>query len=127
MFVNGRNLVDILREVELPFSAREGNPNLAGNYVGLPPEEVFLPSPHLLGEATTYYDHDSAEGKIAVLGCVCGEPGCWPFLVNITLRDDVVIWSGFEQPHRSSWRYDDLRSFVFDRTRYLSALSRKPG
>jgi hypothetical protein len=45
VFVNGRNLVDILREVELPFSAREGNPNLAGNYVGLPLEEVSLPSP----------------------------------------------------------------------------------
>lgn len=25
VFVNGRNLADILREVELPFAAREGN------------------------------------------------------------------------------------------------------
>jgi hypothetical protein len=126
VFVNGGNLVDILREAELPFAAREGKPDLAGNYVGLPPEEVFLPSPRLLGEPTTYYDYDSSEGKIAILGCVCGEPGCWPFRVEITLRDDVAIWSGFEQGHRA-WRYDEMQPFVFDRAQYLSALSPQPG
>jgi hypothetical protein len=124
VFVNGRNLVDILREVELPFVAREGNLQLAGSYVGLRPEEVFLPSHRLLGEPTTCYDYDSLEGKTAVLGCVCGEPGCWPFRVKITSREDVVIWSGFEQPHRRTWRYDELQPFVFDRTQYLSALNR---
>ena len=127
VFVNGRNLVDILREVEMPFAVREGKPALAGSYVGLPPEDVFLPSPRLLGEPTTYYDHDSPEGKFAVLGCICGEPGCWPFRVEITLRDDVVIWSGFEQPHRSAWRYDKMRPLVFDRAQYLAALSQRPG
>ena len=94
--------------------------------MGLPPEEVFLPSPRPLGEPTTYYDHDSPEGKIAVLGCVCGEPGCWPFQFRITLRDDVVIWSDFEQPHRT-WHYDEIQPFVFDRAQYLSALSPQPG
>ncbi len=103
VFVNGRNLVDILRGVELPFAAREGKPDLAGNYVGLPPEEVFLLSPRLLGE-----------------------PGCWPFRVEITLRDDVVIWSGFEQGHRA-WHYDKIQPLVFDRAQYLSALSPQPG
>jgi hypothetical protein len=127
VFVNGRNMVDILREVELPFAAREGKPNLAGDYIGLPPEDVFLPSPRLLGEPATHYDRDGVEGKVAVLGCVCGDVGCWPFRVRITLRDDVVIWDGFEQPHRRAWRYDELRPFVFDRTQYLSALDRKPG
>jgi hypothetical protein len=126
VFVNGRNLVDVLREVELPFRAREGKPDLASRYVGLPPEEIFLPSPRLLGEPTTYYDHDSVEGKIAVLGCGCGDVGCWPFRVKITLREDVVIWDGFEQPHRRAWRYDEMRPFVFDRAQYLSALDRKP-
>jgi hypothetical protein len=132
VFVDGRNLVDILREVELLFATREGKPDLAGRYVGLPPEDIFLPSPRLLGEPTTYYDHDSPDGKIAVLGCVCGEPGCWPFRVKITFQDDVVIWSGFEQPHRagyekvSAWRYDEMQPLVFDRTQYLSALNQKP-
>lgn len=123
-FVNGRNLVDILREVELPFATREGKPDLAGSYVGLPPEEIFLPSLRLLGEPATYYDY--FDGKIAVLGCVCGEVGCWPFLVRITIRDDVVLWSDFEQPHRA-WRYDEMRPFVFDLAQYLSALDRQAG
>lgn len=124
VFVNGRNLVDILREVELPFATREGRPDLAGSYVGLPPEEVFLPSPRLLGEPATFYDRDGTEDKVSVLGCGCGDVGCWPFRVKIALRDDVVLWSDFEQPHRRAWRYDELRPFVFDRARYLSALDR---
>jgi hypothetical protein len=127
IFVNGRNLVDIVREVELPISAREGKPDRAGRYAGLPPGENLLPSPRLLGEPTTYYDHDSSEGKVAALGCECGEVGCWPFQVKIALRDDVVTWSDFEQPHRRAWRYDALRPFVFDRAQYLSALNQKPG
>jgi hypothetical protein len=45
IFVNDRNLVVILREVKLPFATREGRPHLAGSYSGLPPEEIFLPSP----------------------------------------------------------------------------------
>lgn len=130
VFVDDRNLVELLREIELPFAVREGKPGLAGSYAGLPPEEVFLPSPRLFGEPTTDYDHEGTEGKISVLGCVCGEPSCWPFQVKIALRDDVVIWSDFEQPHRSVsdgtnlWSYDGLRPFLFDRAQYLSALSR---
>ncbi len=125
VFVNGRDLVDILREVELPFAAREGKQDLAGRYAGLPPEEIFLPSPRLLGEPAIY--HDYSDDKIAVLGCVCGVVGCWPFRVKIELRDDVVLWSGFEQPHRRAWRYDRVPPFVFDRTQYISALGCKAG
>lgn len=122
IFVNGRNLVEIVREAERPFRAREGRPDRVSDYVGLSPEETFLTSPRLLGEPTTFYDHDSAEGKIAVLGCGCGDVGCWPFRVRIKPQEDVVIWDGFEQPHRPAWRYDDLRPFVFDRSQYFSVL-----
>jgi hypothetical protein len=124
IFVNDRNLVDIVREVELPFAARGGKPRLAGTYIGLLAEDVFLPSPRLLGEPVKFYDYDSSNGKIAVLGCVCGDVGCWPFRVRIELREDVVIWDGFEQPHQPKWRYDQTNPFVFDRTQYLSALDR---
>ena len=123
VFVNGRNLADILRGRGAHRRGR-GPHDLAGSYAGLPPDDIFLPSPHLLDEPTTYYDHDSPEGKIAILGCVCGEPGCWYFRVKVTPRDDVIIWSGFEQPHRA-WRYDEMRPFVFDQAHYLSALSRQ--
>jgi hypothetical protein len=63
VFVNGRNLADILREVELPFAARDSRPDLASSYAGLPPDDIFLPSSRLLGEPTTYYDHDSPRAR----------------------------------------------------------------
>lgn len=126
IFINGRDLVQIVREMELSFAARDGNPDLAGSYVGLPPNEVFLPSRRFLGEPETYDDKDSPDDKLAVLGCGCGEVGCWPLLVCITLRKEAVLWSGFEQPHRRHWRYEELGPFLFDLSRYLDALQR-PG
>jgi len=35
-----------------------------------------------------------------VLGCTCGITECWFLLVRITVLDEVVIWSDFEQVHR---------------------------
>ena len=124
IFINERDLVQIVREMELSFAARDGNPDLAGSYVGLPPNEVFLPSRRFLGEPETHYDNDGPYDKLAVLGCGCGEVGCWPLLVRTTLQDDTVIWSDLEQPHRRHWRHDGLGPFVFDRSRYLDALRR---
>jgi hypothetical protein len=124
--VNGRDLTDILKEVEMPFAQQEGTPNIAGGYEGLRPEEIFLPSRRLLGEP----ESGTSGEKVAVLGCECGEIGCWPFLVSVTVRNEVVIWSDFEQPHRSGrasrqpWIYDRLRPFLFDRARYLAELEK---
>jgi len=125
IFVNDRDLTEIAREVELPFAVRDGKPEIAGNYVGLPPEAVFLPSQRLLGRPEVRYDDHG--GKIAVLGCGCGVVGCWPLRVNITLRGGTVLWEDFEQPHRRHWRHDEMGPFVFDRTRYASALGRGSG
>ena len=126
IFVNGRNLVDMVREVELPFAAREGNPHLAGDYVGLPVEAVLFPSRRLLGEPETYYDTDYLDGKLAVLGCGCGEVGCWPLRVRISAMEGQVTWGDFEQPHRRRWDHGALGPFVFDRGEYEAALQGAP-
>ena len=126
IFINGRDLTEPVREMESPFATQDGQPDLAGSYAGLYPEEVFLPSRRLLGEPETTYDMDSPNGKLAVLGCICGEPGCWPLLVRIRAGDEVVTWDNFEQPHRKHWRYDRLGPFVFDRSQYLDGLQ-NPG
>ena len=53
------------------------------------------------------------------LGCECGEPGCWPLMAHITVRDQEVLGGSFEQPHRrDKWTYDD-----FDRSQYEAALA----
>ena len=124
IFVNGRNLRKIVRDIELPFATRERKPNLAGGYTGLPPENVFLPSRRFLSEREKYYDFNDSRGRIPVLGCGCGVVGCWPLLVEIVETEDQVIWGNFRQPHRGSWSYDSLEPFVFDRAQYLAQLER---
>ena len=41
ILVNGRDLVEMARELELPFAEWEGNPELAGSYRGLGPADVL--------------------------------------------------------------------------------------
>lgn len=123
-FINGRNLRDIVREIEQPFAARDGQPDLAGSYVGLPPEDVFLPSRRFLGERERDYDDEHGRCQIAVLGCGCGVVGCWPLLVEIVEAEDRVTWRNFRQPFRSGWSFDLLEPFVFDRPQYLAQLGR---
>lgn len=67
---------------------------------------------------------DRRRRKATVLGCTCGIVECWFLMVEITLLDDVVIWSDFEQFHRP-WVYA-LGPFVFDRAAYERALEPLP-
>ncbi len=132
IIINGRDLLEILRDIELPFATLEGHPHIAGAYSGLPAQRVFLPSRHFLGEPEPLYS--DGEGRTHVLECECGEPGCWPLAVRIEVRDREIVWSDFQQPHRRSrsksghWRYDELPSLTFERQHYEQALSRtSPG
>ena len=36
IFINGSNLIDMLRDFEMPFAKAEGSPSIAGGYSGLP-------------------------------------------------------------------------------------------
>lgn len=125
--INGRDLVDLVRIVEHPFADREGAPSIAGAYAGLPPDESTCPpSRHFFGEPSTAlyrYGH-----KTQILGCDCGEVGCWPFLCLIEVNQGCVTWSQFEQPHRRgtgtqcAWTYEELGPFEFDVGQYEHAL-----
>jgi hypothetical protein len=127
LYVNERNLVDLVREVELPFASRAGKPDMAGRYVGLPARYAVEPSRHLLGEPAGPYDYTD---KVTLLQCACGEGGCWPLLATITVTTNRVIWEDFEQPHRGPrsraghWHYEGLGPFVFARPQYEAELRR---
>jgi hypothetical protein len=118
--VDGRPLLDLIREIEAPIAAAAGQPELAGTYGYLSAVDVVAPSRHMLGHAArgllNYGD------KVSVLECECGCEGCWPLLVGITVTDDAVIWSEFQQPHRSNWVYPAELRLVFDRRQYEQAL-----
>jgi len=120
IIINDRNLSDLLREIELPYALSESDEAecIAGNYEGLLPENIFSPSKHLWGESVFEYKY--VEGKITLLDCPCGIPGCWPFQVKITIMKDKIVWSDFEQPHRSldNWTYSEMQPFIFDKEQY---------
>jgi hypothetical protein len=126
--INGRDLVDLVRAVENPFAYKEGAASIAGAYAGLPPDvETCPPSRHFLGEPSGALYRYGA--KTQVLGCECGEVGCWPLLCLIEASQTRVTWAQFEQPHRngkgaqSPWKYDEFGPFEFDRGQYDAALA----
>ena len=127
ILVNEVSLKDIAREVETRFAEQEGKPCLAGSYIGLPPEVVFLPSRHLLDEPDP---RETFANKPALLGCVGGYVGCWPLVARISMDEDTVTWSDFENPQRGphswfEWKHDDIGPFTFDRKQYESELAKR--
>lgn len=60
--------------------------------------------------------------RTAVLGCVCGDVGCWPLMARIVVTADLVVWDSFEQPHRPGRDYTGFGPFRFERGRYEDAL-----
>ena len=47
----------------------------------------------------------TSRGVIAVLGCDCGEMGCWPLEAHVLLDEELVTWRGFTQPFRRQRDY----------------------
>jgi hypothetical protein len=58
-----------------------------------------------------------------LLGCSCGEWGCWPLLARITAAGDSVTWTDFQQPHRKQRDYSAFGPFSFSRKQYDDALA----
>jgi hypothetical protein len=109
-------------EVELPFARVEDRPNIAGGYRGLPLGLLKgrLPQ-HFLGSPDSHLDC-GPHHKTVLLGCGCGEAGCWPLMSRVHVGEATVRWDDFEQPHRSDgWTYGPL-CFEFDRRQYEAAL-----
>ena len=113
--INGIQLREIARAVELPFAQAEGSPDLAGSYKGL--NDVrhagFPWAP----------DHFLVDGRVILLGCTCGDVGCWPLSAQVEISDSTVVWRDFGMPFRS-WDHSSIGPFVFDKARYVEALER---
>lgn len=123
IIINDENLIEVLKRIEIQYDKK-----IAGQYIGLLPEVVFSPSRHFLGITNENLDYH--DDKSAILICECGVAGCWDFIVKITISDETVTWSDFEQPHRGPesasgyWNYKSLIPFVFDRRQYESQLTK---
>lgn len=113
--VDGVSLIEIFKQAERPMAEAEGHPKLAGAYSWL------------FASTSTRQELSSATGeneKATLLECKCGEPGCWPLLVQIEFNELAVTWRNFEQRHRGEeavaghWSYSHLGSFTFRREEY---------
>ena len=111
VLIDGRDLIELARAVEVEFAAADGQPQLAGAYRGLDPV-LWRELPEAYGD-----------GRAAVLACECGQPGCWPLRVRITVARETVTWSDFEQPHRAAWQLEHLGPFVFPRASCEAAVT----
>ncbi len=107
IWIDGVRLLDAVTAAELGSIARGARRNAVGGYGSLP-----------------LSDHGAllSAGRRYLLGCDgCGEPGCWPLLVNVTISGGVVVWSDFRNPHMTDWDYRDLGPFRFDEAQYREA------
>ena len=112
-WIDGRPLLDIVRDFETAMGF-----DVPGEYDGIVPA-FFRFGPleeHYLGKGPR-------TGHAQVLGCGCGEAGCWPLFVAVTAGPGTVTWSEFEQPHRPGRDYSGLGPLVFERAAYDAACS----
>lgn len=115
--VDGTSLITLVGSYE---ATRGYQP--AGEYDGLVPEHFNF------GDLSRYYLGTEANqwpkpGEAWLLGCQCGEVGCWPLAVRITVDSSTVTWSNFAQPRRSDWDYAAFGPFKFDRRQYEGAMA----
>lgn len=87
----------------------------------------LIPAFFKFGPASVHYMASrgaflSKSGKIPLLGCECGEWGCWPLLATVASSTTEVRWSDFEQPFRTDRDYSGFGSFVFSRNDYEMAV-----
>jgi hypothetical protein len=59
---------------------------------------------------------------IYLLGCTCGEVGCWPLIASVYQKDDTIRWDGFVQPYRRERDYSAFGPFTFSLAQYEDAV-----
>jgi hypothetical protein len=112
-YVDDVSLVDLVSGYE--HAARY---DVAGEYAGLVPDHFNFGdlASYLTGQPDSSYW--ARRGAVALLGCECGEVGCWPLEAEVLTSEDVVTWRGFRQPYRPTRDYGSFGPFVFRRSHY---------
>ena len=115
--IDNVSLVDLVSGFE-----HAAGDDAAGAYAGIVLDHFNF------GDLTLYLSGhpDSAyrakKGLIALLGCDCGEVGCWPLEARVLVDEAMVTWRGFTQPHRPKRDYGSFGPFVFRRSQYDHAV-----
>ena len=117
--IDGTSLTILISQFELSNDYTDP----AGGYGGL------IPSYFKYGPLTQYFcglasnpGVSDKDGEIYVLGCECGEVGCWPLMASVARVAGGYQWSAFHQPHRPERNYDAFGPFVFEKSQYEEAV-----
>ena len=101
IFVNGTDLIDTIRDIELPYQTAAGYPENAGDYGHNTVEHMEWQFREALQPGT--YSYDSG---IELFCCPdCGEGGCWSVMCRFRKENGVISMTDFHHNHRS-WEYD---------------------
>lgn len=112
IYINGKELIEILKLIETPYSLKEGNMELAGAYGHITHGELY--------KSLTIDDED-----VELLCCSdCGDSGCWSILIDIEDGDNYIFWKNFKHNHRD-WKYDIC--YKFDKIEYVNSLKQLKG
>jgi hypothetical protein len=116
-YVDNISMVDLVRGYELAAGY-----DVPGTYAGIVLDHVDVGdlTSYLAGEPQSAYW--AKPGVIALLGCDCGEVGCWPLEARVLRQDGLVTWHSFLQPFRSDRDYRAFGPFVFQRVQYERAV-----
>ncbi len=117
IIIDGKKLIDIISEIEIPYAAEEGHPDLAGAYGHIPPSDLYAD----LIDATT--DEFLVNYGVYLFCCDdCGEPGCWSVRLKVKEEESFIYWYGFEHEHRKGWNYN--LNYRFKKSAYEQALQK---
>jgi hypothetical protein len=106
------------------FEEANGYADPAGGYGGLIPD--FFRG---YGPLDDYFTGNNPPANflnlkgIYLLGCSCGEVGCWPLIASVRVVADTFEWAGFRQPYRPQRDYSAFGPFVFARRQYEGAVN----
>lgn len=117
IYIDGVEIAEIFRKIEVPYCEQEGHPNLAGDYGHITAKELYRD----LIEATTEDSFSYELGVYPVCCGGCGEPGCWSVTFHVRESDEFVWWYGFEHEHRN-WEYN--LEFKFLKSDYLKEMNK---
>ena len=113
IYLNGREIVDILKEIELAYDTET-----PGSYGHLTPKNLYRNLSDALIPGTYSHDHETF-----FLCCEsCGIDGCWSVVATVTQDENYVYWTDFRQPHRPEWKYPI--SYRFRRMQYEKEMNK---
>ena len=114
ILLNGRDILDIIRDAELPYFRNESDlsENEAGDYHHMMPTELY----------EDLVDAEISKGKrIAhVLCCTCDDSRCSSARVKVSKTEDSIIWHEF----RTIRDWDFGLSYEFEINQYREFLNK---